>query len=511
MSNINYFKACILFLVGIICVVGFCFVCDANVKGTVLLSEDFQSSEIEKHFATNWLNGLNEQIDGMYVSDIDYDYLNNLIADINFGNYQSYVICDNGNSNIIIYLFSCDGSLAYSQSSYGDFCKFIYSKDVENAVYRRIILDNGNITDDGERTIPRSDNNESYYCWDADFGYCDLISTSCAVYDCVELVENWNQNTFPYYFNWDCLTRGTNLNRYVNLVADDAPVETINNHMYMLSCDVGFCGNVVQGDMGGFNSTYVYFDYTLDKYAKAHAEDYLLHVNYYLYVDGRKYEYLYVTGVTASEYFIQPLSDIKFTADIWSGSNITAQAKSGTFLEYQKQNLVLLDTSKSCELVVSCYISGTTASLSSGQFVKRFNLANGQSTITDYSITDNNNPYTDDVGLGGSVGSAPGGGVASIMNNPSFSPVFNNNNNITIEGDKIDNDVNNIIENDDTSKEDNDSFIDKFLGFFNLLDNNSFLSVLTKVFGWLPATVFTVLTSAIGIICGIAVIKFFRK
>lgn len=507
MSNINYIKLFILLCFGLICLTGFTLVSSANVKGTVLIKEDFQNTEIEKHFAEYWLNGSNENIDGIHVTDIDYDYLNNLITDIDFSQYQSYVICDSGNTEIVIYLLSCDGSLAYSISSYGNYCKFIYSKSVDTPVYRRIVLNDGNITVNDEQTIPQNGNNEEFYYWDSGFGNMSLISTSCAVYDCVELVENWNQNTYPYYFNWDCLTKCTNLNKYM-ATSPESPIETINNHMYMLGCDVGFCGNVVQGDLSGFNSTYVYIDYTLDKYAKAHADEYLLHVNYYLYVDGRKYEYFYVTGVSASEYFMQPLSDIKFTSDMWSGSNITIQSKSGTFLDYQKQNLVLVDTSRSCDLVVSCYLSGTTASMSSGQFTKRFNLMNGQGSITDYSITENNNPYTDDIngdiGFGGS-----GGGVASIINNPSFSPVFNNN--VNIQGDTIDNDVNNIIANDTTTKEDNDSFIDKFLGFFNLLDNNSFLGILTKVFGWLPSTVFTVLTSAIGIICGIAVIKFFRK
>ena len=94
----------------------------------------------------------------------------------------------------------------------------------------------------------------------------------------------------------------------------------------------------------------------------------------------------------------------------------------------------------------------------------------------------------------------------SITNNPSFV----NNNTVTVEGDSINNEVNGIVD-DSTSKDTNTSFIDKFLGFFDLLKNNKFVSVLSLIFGWLPAEVFTLLVSAIGITVGIAIFRFFRK
>lgn len=136
-----------------------------------------------------------------------------------------------------------------------------------------------------------------------------------------------------------------------------------------------------------------------------------------------------------------------------------------------------------------------------------YNIDNSKTEIS--SEDSYNNNYSDDNESGEGNGSTTTNGGTTINNNPTFNPTFNNN--VTVEGDTIDNDINNIIENDTTTKEDNDSFIDKFLGFFNLLDNNSFLSVLTKVFGWLPSVPFSVLVGAIGIIAGIAVIKFFRK
>lgn len=94
-------------------------------------------------------------------------------------------------------------------------------------------------------------------------------------------------------------------------------------------------------------------------------------------------------------------------------------------------------------------------------------------------------------------------GAIRIDNSPTF------NNNITIEGDTISNSANSYAD----SKSDattNKSFIDKFLGFFEIIENNSFLGVFAKVFGWLPAGVSSLITTALGIIVGIRVFKFFK-
>jgi len=94
-------------------------------------------------------------------------------------------------------------------------------------------------------------------------------------------------------------------------------------------------------------------------------------------------------------------------------------------------------------------------------------------------------------------------GAIKIDNSPTF------NNNITIEGDNISNSANSYAD----SKSDattNKSFIDKFLGFFDIIENNSFLGVFAKVFGWLPAGVSTLIITALGIIVGIRVFKFFK-
>lgn len=128
-----------------------------------------------------------------------------------------------------------------------------------------------------------------------------------------------------------------------------------------------------------------------------------------------------------------------------------------------------------------------------------------------------NNSYSGSIGADVDIGSGGGGGGTASgdnSNNNVNNPTFNNNNNVsvTVEGDSINNDVDNIINNDTSnSKENSDSFIEKFLGFFSVLENNSFLSILGKLFGWLPAPVYAVITGSIGIVAGVSVFRFFRK
>lgn len=87
------------------------------------------------------------------------------------------------------------------------------------------------------------------------------------------------------------------------------------------------------------------------------------------------------------------------------------------------------------------------------------------------------------------------------------SPVFNNN--ITVEGDNIRNEANSYADSMSDSTT-NKSFIDKFLGFFDIIENNTFLGVFAKVFGWLPVGVSSLITTALGIIVGVRVFKFFK-
>ena len=89
------------------------------------------------------------------------------------------------------------------------------------------------------------------------------------------------------------------------------------------------------------------------------------------------------------------------------------------------------------------------------------------------------------------------------------SPTFTNNNNITIEGDTISNSANSYADSKSDAST-NKSFIDKFLGFFEIIENNSFLGVFGKIFGWLPTGVSSLVTTALGIIVGIRVFKAFH-
>lgn len=94
-------------------------------------------------------------------------------------------------------------------------------------------------------------------------------------------------------------------------------------------------------------------------------------------------------------------------------------------------------------------------------------------------------------------------GAIRIENNPVF------NNNITVEGDNIRNEANSYADSKSDSST-NKSFIDKFLGFFDIIENNTFLGVFAKVFGWLPVGVSSLITTALGIVVGIRVFKFFK-
>lgn len=124
---------------------------------------------------------------------------------------------------------------------------------------------------------------------------------------------------------------------------------------------------------------------------------------------------------------------------------------------------------------------------------------------TEITKDENDNNSKSGKGVGNNSSSSTSG---NITNNNS--PVFTNNNNITVEGDSINNEVNNIVDSS-SSAEDNKSFIEKFLGFFQLLENNSFLGVWGKVFGWLPPGISSVITTALGISAGIGIFRFFRR
>lgn len=132
-----------------------------------------------------------------------------------------------------------------------------------------------------------------------------------------------------------------------------------------------------------------------------------------------------------------------------------------------------------------------------------YNTDNSKHEVSSKDSHDNTYTTTEETSGGGS---ASGDNSNNNVNNPTF----NNNNNITIEGDTINNDVSNIV-GSNTSTETNKNFIEKFLGFFQLLENNSFLGVWGKVFGWLPPGISSVITTALGIGACVGLFRFFRR
>lgn len=139
---------------------------------------------------------------------------------------------------------------------------------------------------------------------------------------------------------------------------------------------------------------------------------------------------------------------------------------------------------------------------------------NSKTEITEYPEYDYDKDTDSDENESGnsssdssSSSSITNGGMNNINNN---SPTFNNDVDITVEGDEINNEVTNVVDGS-VSKEDNDSFVDKFLGLFDMLGNNAFVKVFSILFGWLPSELQGIITTAITISSGIALFKLFRR
>lgn len=116
-------------------------------------------------------------------------------------------------------------------------------------------------------------------------------------------------------------------------------------------------------------------------------------------------------------------------------------------------------------------------------------------------------PSEDGGGSSSSTTNVDGNTITNTNNN---NPTFNNNVNVTVEGDKINNDIDNIVDNT-LNNEDNKGFLDKFMSMFGLLENNAFLKVYGVMFGWLPSECQLVISSALTICIGIGVYKLFKR
>lgn len=176
------------------------------------------------------------------------------------------------------------------------------------------------------------------------------------------------------------------------------------------------------------------------------------------------------------------------------------------------------------------YWNSTPSDVSTGDYDMVSNLANsegyyntvvgydnvGNPTYTYYYVNNSDNSVTNiEYKEDGSTEEVTSDGSINVT--PTFSPTFNNNPTISptidinIEGDNLNNEVDNIVGEGTGTKEDNESFVEKFLGFFNVFKDNDFLNVFALLFAFLPTSVSDVIFTAIGIIAGIAVFKFFRK
>lgn len=532
--------ACIIIVFVVVCR----FECQAaNFTSYNLYVEDFQNTELEKHFANLFLKSMSDDVSGLNVYDISYERICDFLTEINLEDYESYILqCDG--EIIELYLFTCSCDLVYSKTSYGRFCTLLYSYNgnVEKYRYIKIIPDKGFLTSecfviDDEVNISFSDKVNDYYKF-ALPKVRDLLSTNCNVYDAVELLDNYTDST-NFYFNVEAVY-GTNMNKYSAYEQSD----TVKNHVYLTSCDIGFMttdSNLSGSQKSRFNQTSLYIDYGLDNFMINNLNQYNLCIVYTLCCDGVMYNKSDSFALNSNKYNIVgtnifnngcPDGYTRKTFTRFNYENIdfkklaVGNEKFGngiTVVPYLNQDISLTEQneigtdytpSSIYNLTVSVQVVSKDGKYQSGIYKKTFDLLQGSANVVNDDITINSNPFLGDSNSSLDTGNSGfgNGSSSSSVNNSTFTnnPTFTNNNNITIEGDNINNEVNGYVD-DNTSKDENEGFLDKFLGFFSILKNNKFVNVLRLIFGWLPDDVFTVITSAIGIVAGVAVIRIFRK
>lgn len=507
-----------------------------------LYSEDFTNTSLEEYFAYHHLMSMTNKISGLKVSDISYDRLCDFLTDIDLSAYDSYLIQGNSSFMQLIY-FTCSGDLVYSWNGSDVYCRFLYKYhgSVEKVRIINITPKNGiltsdsfNIGDDMDIDLSGKKVGEYYYY---SVSAKNLISTNCNVYDTVELLDTYEKNT-ACYFDVNALN-GTNLNKYSAYEQSD----TIKNHTYLTSCDIGFMttDSTLSGSQKSrFNQSNLYIDYGIDKFMSQNINQYNLNVTYSLNCDGIMYNKGDTFTLNSNKYNVIGASIFgngvpdgqtrtTFTRFIYENIDFkklaVGNSKFGngiSVIPYLNQDITLTEQGEIgtdytpiniYNLTVSVQVVSKDGKYKSGVYKKTFDLLQGSANVVTDDITINNNPYQGGGDSSNDMGnSGYGSGGSSATNNSSItnSPTFTNNNTITIEGDSINNGVIDIVDSS-TAKDSNTSFIDKFLGFFDLLKNNKFVTVLSLVFGWLPAEVFTLLVSAIGITVGIALFRFFRK
>lgn len=234
-----------------------------------------------------------------------------------------------------------------------------------------------------------------------------------------------------------------------DILPDEVEYESNENHLYLKSCDVGFCKPTSVQDLGSAGGGYVYIQYTFDNWINNHSGDYHLDIRPTVQLDNNTYN-----GILNRALDLNGLIVLSFDTltenDSWTNSGFlfvefpdtiggiykkgyvysipypvfAAEDSSGVsnrsrFLGNGRNRLYLtpeggrgyditsdplgdsLESLWDVQEYETAYLSLNVRLVDnegneSGQFIKRFNLKTGVGTVYDNSVTDNDNPFEPD-------------------------------------------------------------------------------------------------------------------
>lgn len=305
-----------------------------------------------------------------------------------------------------------------------------------------------------------------------------FVGNNSGIYIRSDTQEEILDSNIPVYFNWDIVQKGgsavTDSNKtfysadkssYTNFLDPSLPYtnendETVSpdngvefesneNHMYLKSCDVGFCKPYSSSDLSSAGGGYLYVNYTYDNWINSHSSDYWVNIRTVVNVDGTQFSgintrALDLNGVNVLTFkestvpnnwtdegllFVEFPNTVVSTykagyvysipyptfANTDSGgisnrSRFLSNGRNRLFLTpsggrgYDITNESLGDFLQSIfnvnvhqkfTLTVTVWLQDTNNNRS-GEFTKSFNLITGVGTTTDTGITDNDNPFEPD-------------------------------------------------------------------------------------------------------------------
>lgn len=334
-------------------------------------------------------------------------------------------------------------------------------------------------------------------------------------------------------------------------------VESNENHLYLKSCDVGFCKPYSVSDLSSAGGGYLYVKYTYDNWINSHSSDYWVNIRTVVNVDGTQY-----SGINTRALDLNGVNVLTFkestTPNAWNDegllfvefpNNVVSTYKNGyvysipyaTFagtesgginnrsrflgngrnrlfltphggrgvditeypLGQALEDLFQIISHNQFTITVTVWLQDTDNNRS-GEFTKSFNLLTGVGTTMDTGITDNDNPFEPDPSLpdipDGTSGDS--NSVAPIVNNT----VINMGG--KFEGVFHDDSLDNLKETVDAYPQvPNQHFWDYFLVY----KDNAFLDATSDFFGALPSELSSLLISSIGIIGVFAIYRFVRR